>query len=109
LTSAGLFAPFVIGIYQLVIQYQATNTQKEQQTFELYRQILNWLTGLDFAQTHHDILSSRSPATGNWLIEGPEYKSWVLTGTGQTLRLKGILGAGKTVPASIAIDKFMEV
>lgn len=88
----------------LFFVYQARSAQMEQQTGELYNNILEWLTPLDFAQMHQAILSSRSPGTGSWLIQDDNYASWAIAGKNQTLWLQGIPGAGKTVLASIAVD-----
>ena len=51
--------------------------------------ITNWLTTLDFAQKQKDILDSRSPDTGTWLLNSTEFSDW-LFGSEPALWLNGI-------------------
>ncbi|KAH0537544.1 hypothetical protein FGG08_005679 [Glutinoglossum americanum] len=67
------------------------------------RDILAWLSPLDFPVQQSDFIARRQEGTGQWLLECDEFKTW-LSGTRETLFCPGIPGAGKTMLASIAID-----
>ncbi|KAL8918574.1 MAG: hypothetical protein Q9172_005364 [Xanthocarpia lactea] len=51
------------------------------------REILGWLSPLNFLKTQQDIFARRATGTGQWLIDSP-----------------GIPGAGKSVLASVVVD-----
>ncbi|KAL4747397.1 hypothetical protein BDW72DRAFT_209650 [Aspergillus terricola var. indicus] len=57
-------------------------------------------------QPHFEMsLSLRHPSTGLWLIESPQFKSWLDPSQGGGLWLRGIPGAGKTVLAGSIIEE----
>ncbi|KAK6536600.1 hypothetical protein TWF281_000827 [Arthrobotrys megalospora] len=66
-------------------------------------EILNWLTNVDYGPRQSDILRTRQPGTGKWLLDSTEYQRW-LTAENQILFCRGIPGAGKTVLASAIVD-----
>lgn len=53
------------------------------------RDILSWLSPLDFRTTQSDTLSRRQEGTGEWLFEDPPFGRW-LSGTERTLWCSGI-------------------
>ena len=68
------------------------------------QEVLQWLSRLDFRPKQLDILSRRTPSTGEWLLVENKFKSWV-DGSGSSLLFcSGIPGAGKTVLTSLVID-----
>ncbi|KAJ6438813.1 ankyrin [Purpureocillium lavendulum] len=67
------------------------------------RAILNWLTPVDISVQQHDHFRRRQPETGQWLLESPEYQSW-LRDHGQILLCKGVPGAGKTILSAVVVD-----
>ncbi|KAJ6438048.1 purine and uridine phosphorylase [Purpureocillium lavendulum] len=67
------------------------------------REILKWLTEIDYAPQHCDYLRKRQEGTGRWLLESPEYQDW-LKANRQTLFCPGIPGAGKTILTSIVVE-----
>ncbi|KAJ7321268.1 ankyrin repeat-containing domain protein [Mycena albidolilacea] len=67
------------------------------------RQIIEWTSPLNFFPRQADILSTRQPGTGEWLLQNRLFKKWK-TGEIQALWCRGMPGAGKTVLASIVID-----
>ena len=68
------------------------------------QEVLQWLSRLDFRPKQLDILSRRTPSTGEWLLVEDKFKSWV-DGSGSSLLFcSGIPGAGKTVLTSLVID-----
>ncbi|KAJ6437571.1 hypothetical protein O9K51_09777 [Purpureocillium lavendulum] len=77
-----------------IIQYHHTQEQRE---------ILDWLTPVDYGLQQSDYLARRQPGTGQWLLESNEFQGW-LAATGQTLFCPGIPGAGKTILTSVVID-----
>lgn len=66
--------------------------------------ILAWLSPLDFRAKHHDVLSNHHPGTGQWLFEMPEFISWRYRDS-KAMWCTGIPGAGKTILASIVVDR----
>ncbi|KAH6970692.1 hypothetical protein BKA56DRAFT_559122 [Ilyonectria sp. MPI-CAGE-AT-0026] len=76
-----------------------TSRLKRQEDFE----ILNWLTPFDYGPQHSDFLKRRQQGTGNWLLDSPNFQTWLNTDK-QTLFCPGIPGAGKTILTSVVID-----
>jgi NACHT domain len=68
-----------------------------------HRELLEWLTPIDYSPQQHDIISRRHEDTAQWFLDSPEFKRW-LQGSDKTLFCPGIPGAGKTMMAAIAID-----
>ncbi|KAJ7499509.1 hypothetical protein FB451DRAFT_1205699 [Mycena latifolia] len=66
-------------------------------------EIIEWYSPLNFFLRQADILSTRQPGTGQWLLEDARFKAWI-SGTGKKLWCRGMPGAGKTVLASIVVD-----
>lgn len=73
-----------------------------------YREnILRWLSPLEYSSQQSDFIRRRQPGTGKWLLESPEYESWV-NSAGGTLFCPGIPGAGKTILSSVVIEDLFE-
>lgn len=68
------------------------------------RAILDWLTPTDQAAQQSDFINLREPATGQWLLDSPEFQAWLQTDK-RTLFCPGIPGAGKTILASVVVDE----
>ncbi|KAH8802898.1 nucleoside phosphorylase domain-containing protein [Xylogone sp. PMI_703] len=66
-------------------------------------EILDWLTPINYGPQQSDTLRKRQPGTGQWLLDSPEYRTW-LKASKQALFCPGIPGAGKTVLTSIVIE-----
>ncbi|CEF76425.1 hypothetical protein SNK05_004413 [Fusarium graminearum] len=67
-----------------------------------HRDILQWLTPIDYSTVHKDIFTRRQPGTCQWLLNSETYQRWVKTKK-QTLFCQGIPGAGKTILTSVVI------
>lgn len=67
------------------------------------KELLNWLTHVDYGPQHSDYLRRRQPGAGQWLLDCDTYQRWVEE-PGQRLFCPGIPGAGKTILSSIVID-----
>ncbi|KAJ7885709.1 hypothetical protein B0H14DRAFT_3734784, partial [Mycena olivaceomarginata] len=65
--------------------------------------IIEWASPLNFFPRQADILKTRQPGTGDWLLQDSLCKKWK-AGEIQALWCRGIPGAGKTVLASIVVD-----
>lgn len=81
--------------------------QDTQQTSEAHREVLEWLTAIDFTSQQHDYLARRQADTGQWLIESDIYQRWIKAEK-KTLFCPGIPGAGKTILTSIIVDDICE-
>ena len=66
--------------------------------------ILAWLSPLNFRAKHQDVLSNHHSGTGQWFFDTPEFISWRY-GDSEAMWCNGIPGAGKTILASIVIDR----
>ena len=66
-------------------------------------EILDWLTPIDYTNQQCDLINRRQRGTGQWLLDSPEFKTWMDTKK-QTLFCPGIPGAGKTILTSIVVD-----
>ncbi|KAF7508365.1 hypothetical protein GJ744_009356 [Endocarpon pusillum] len=75
----------------------------QKQKGQFHREVLNWLSGSDFAAQQSDYISKRQEGTGLWFINSPKFAEW-LHGSKHTLFCPGIPGAGKTMIASIVTD-----
>ncbi|KAF2452524.1 hypothetical protein BDY21DRAFT_359136 [Lineolata rhizophorae] len=61
-----------------------------------------------FVRTHQsDIINRRQQGTGQWFLDAPEVATWLREAKG-TLFCPGILGAGKTMVAAIAVDQLLK-
>lgn len=73
--------------------------------------ILDWITPIDYTSQQNDLIKSRQPGTGEWLVNSEEFQNWI-DKKKQTLFCPGIPGAGKTIATSIAVSylhaKFQE-
>lgn len=67
------------------------------------RAILDWLTPIDYTSLQNDFIRRRQAGTGQWLLDSPEFQSWLKTDK-QTLFCPGVPGAGKTILTSIVVD-----
>ncbi|KAJ7852035.1 hypothetical protein B0H14DRAFT_813177 [Mycena olivaceomarginata] len=65
--------------------------------------IIEWYSPLNFFQRQADILNTRQPGTGEWLLENDLIKEWKSV-AGKRVWCRGIPGAGKTVLASVVVD-----
>ena len=66
--------------------------------------ILDWLTPIDYAPQHSDIINRRQAGTGQWLLDSPKFHAWLQVDK-QTLFCPGIPGAGKTILTSIVVNE----
>ncbi|KAJ7444028.1 ankyrin repeat-containing domain protein [Mycena latifolia] len=78
-------------------------TQQERDNSTGEKQILGWITSLNFFQRQADIFRAWQPGTGEWLLSDATFKNWKL-GSGGILWCRGIPGAGKTVLASVVVN-----
>ncbi|KAJ7167380.1 hypothetical protein C8R43DRAFT_1121809 [Mycena crocata] len=67
------------------------------------KEIIEWLSPINFFTRQADIFRLRQPGTGKWILAVEEFKRWE-TGSGGILWGRGIPGAGKTVVASVVVD-----
>ncbi|KIX02772.1 uncharacterized protein Z518_08714 [Rhinocladiella mackenziei CBS 650.93] len=80
--------------------------RKEQQKWhyaEADKEMLTWLTSIDYAPQQSDFFSRRQEGTGQWLLTSKQFRDWV-DQSNQTLFCPGIPGAGKTICTAIVID-----
>ncbi|KAJ6517615.1 hypothetical protein DFH09DRAFT_1332314 [Mycena vulgaris] len=71
-------------------------------------EIIKWYSPLNFSPRQAEIINTRQPETGLWLLEDPNFKVWK-SGFEQKLLCRGMPGAGKTVLVSIVVDHLQAV
>ncbi|KAG0634235.1 hypothetical protein HOY80DRAFT_1099822 [Tuber brumale] len=81
----------------------ATQILRKLDGYKEFRGVLRWLNVVDPASNYSSAIDVREPGTGNWLLEGDEYREWK-GGRGGVLWLYGIPGCGKTVLSAAAIE-----
>ncbi|KAJ7028112.1 ankyrin repeat domain-containing protein [Mycena alexandri] len=85
-------------------QFTVVNNHGIQQMDSVERkQIIEWLSPINFFLRQADISQARQGGTGGWLLADPHFQEWE-SGSGRTLWCHGIPGAGKTVLASMIVD-----
>lgn len=77
--------------------------EDNRQEGERRKAILNWLSAVDHVSQQSDVLAKRQPKTGKWLLNSPEFESW-LDKSGTYLLCSGIPGTRKTVMSAIIVD-----
>jgi Cdc6-like AAA superfamily ATPase len=85
---------------------EVKETRKEQQKWhqaETDKDLLSWLTPIDYGAQQSDFLSRRQEGTGQWLLDSQEFQDW-RDGDGKALFCPGIPGAGKTILTSIVVE-----
>ncbi|KAJ7444046.1 ankyrin repeat-containing domain protein [Mycena latifolia] len=78
-------------------------TQQERDRAAEKKEILNWITSLNFFQRQADVFHAWQPGTGEWLLSDATFKNWTLGSRG-VLWCRGIPGAGKTVLVSVVVN-----
>ncbi|KAJ7440444.1 ankyrin repeat-containing domain protein [Mycena latifolia] len=84
-------------------QQERDRAAKEKEILMEEKQILDWITSLNFFQRQADVFRAWQPGTGEWLLSDATFKNWTL-GSGEVLWCRGIPGAGKTVLASVVVN-----
>ncbi|ORY00885.1 hypothetical protein BCR34DRAFT_546658 [Clohesyomyces aquaticus] len=72
-----------------------------------YRNLLEWVSPLDYPAQQSDVIKRRQEGTGQWFLDAPEVAKW-RSEAKATLFCPGIPGAGKTMAAAIAIDSLLK-
>lgn len=68
------------------------------------KDILEWITKIDYAPQQNDFIARRQEGTGLWLLNSEQFQTW-LGAEQQTLFCPGIPGAGKTIITSIVVEE----
>ncbi|KAF4332120.1 hypothetical protein FBEOM_14088 [Fusarium beomiforme] len=103
------YAAMVAASYakQVISNVGTEDIEKEEtiisKMYEEKKEVLDWLSNIDFGAHHSDERKKQAPGTGQWLLKSDIYQSWVQK-RGQILFCPGIAGAGKTVLASAIIE-----
>ncbi|KAF0324633.1 vegetative incompatibility protein HET-E-1 [Colletotrichum asianum] len=92
---------------------QATEAQQLKENSEFHfrvrKEVIGWLQSPNMKNEHQKLFQIRSeyPETGRWLFAKRQFKTWFneFPSIPALLWLNGIPGAGKTVLASLVIDK----
>ncbi|KAJ7444021.1 ankyrin repeat-containing domain protein [Mycena latifolia] len=68
---------------------EQSRTQQEQGKAAEEKEILDWITSLNFFQRQADVFRAWQPGTGEWLLSDAIFKNWIL-GSGGVLWCRGI-------------------
>jgi hypothetical protein len=77
--------------------------QDNQDRNEEHKLVHDWLITIDYGAQQSDYIRERGPKTGEWLLDSPEFRTWLETDK-QTLFCPGIPGAGKTILTAIIVE-----
>lgn len=92
-----------VGVHTHKEVKEARNEQQRWQADRENKDVLDWITTVDYSTQQSDFVRRRQAGTGQWLLDSTEYHQWTETAK-QTLFCPGIPGAGKTILTSIVID-----
>ncbi|KAL8870107.1 MAG: hypothetical protein Q9174_003770 [Haloplaca sp. 1 TL-2023] len=65
--------------------------------------IIDWVSNLNFLKQQADFINQAREGTGEWFLARPDFRNWT-SGHSAMLWCPGIMGAGKTFLASIAVE-----
>ncbi|KAF9890746.1 hypothetical protein FE257_005614 [Aspergillus nanangensis] len=83
--------------------HQEVEALENQHRNEEMREIIRWLSPLNFAAKHLDVFARHQEGTGQWLLNDDRFVEWE-RGSSQIMWCPGVSGAGNTYFASIALD-----
>jgi len=72
------------------------------------RDILDWLSNIDYVPQQNDYVSRRELGTGERLLRSPEFVAW-LEADKQTLFCPDTPGARKSIHASVLVDHLVDL
>lgn len=92
-------------------QLQSYLNDNQKQRWDEDQNFLRQLTPLDFTAMQKESYSKRCANTGQWLLESPEFQTWLKSEGDQcsVLWCPGNPGAGKTVITSVAVNHITEI
>ncbi|KAI4116523.1 MAG: hypothetical protein LQ338_007701 [Usnochroma carphineum] len=70
--------------------------------------IIDWISNLNFLKQQADFMSQAREGTGKWFLDSDEFQQWSSSHEAM-LWCPGIMGAGKTYLASIAVNYLKDV
>jgi hypothetical protein len=65
-------------IYVSSTAEQHIHQVKQRQDDKERREILVWLTPVDYGPQQSDYINRRQPGTGKWLLDSAKYQAWLL-------------------------------
>ena len=72
------------------------NQHNDQLTTDSRRQILDWLSPLQYKTQHLTVKQGRMPTSGGWMFQSNEFQGWQNSSVSETLWLHGPPGCGKS-------------
>jgi len=98
------YAAMVAAAYAKNLLFRITPVQRTLKESEgETREILEWVTPINYGPRQSDFLSRKQSGTVQWLLDSERYCGWVEV-KGRTLFCPGVPGAGKTILAATVID-----
>ncbi|KAJ7440464.1 ankyrin repeat-containing domain protein [Mycena latifolia] len=81
-------------------QQERDDAAEEKEILVKEKEILNWITSLNFFQRQADVFRAWQPGTGEWLLSDATFKNWTL-GSGRILWCRGIRMSSHTSSAIV--------
>ncbi|KAG9764079.1 hypothetical protein KCU73_g1119, partial [Aureobasidium melanogenum] len=72
-----------------------------------HKELIRWISPINFHANHQDQLDKHIPGTGQWLLDHPEYKRWKSASSSSIFLLHGIPGCGKSILSSSVIEQYL--
>lgn len=92
---------------ELLLSHRNANQESR---WDEYQDLIQQLPTLDFTAMQKEAYSKRCANTGQWLLESPNFQTWLSSDDSQhsVLWCPGAPGVGKTVITSVAVNQITE-
>ena len=101
--GAGVYETQIILADMQISLQEDRMERRAREVLEHKRQVLQWLSDVDYEAKHTRASDLQRPGVGSWLLQSPQLLSWI-QGDISFLWIYGIPGSGKTVWTSIILN-----
>ncbi|CAG8890998.1 unnamed protein product [Penicillium egyptiacum] len=72
------------------------------------RDLLEWVSDIQYGRHHDEIEERREPDTGDWLVQDERFREWMDSPSSSTLWLQGSPGTGKSFLTSAVVKHIVD-
>jgi hypothetical protein len=69
------------------------------------RDLLEWVSDIQYGRHHDEIEERREPGTGDWLVQDERFREWMVSPSSSTLWLQGSRESAQSSKYSISLTK----